>query len=91
MIYANLEKSSLNKNSRSIRNNLIGRHKKNEFDIQSSTMRVSKKLMNIYSQLSGKKIVIQFNQENHYENKYFEKFLMIEILNAYYSFFSIIS
>jgi potassium intermediate/small conductance calcium-activated channel subfamily N protein 2 len=57
----------------------------------AKSRKASKKFKNIYTQLSGKQIVVQSNKENHSENKFFEKFLMTEILNAYYSFFSILS
>ncbi len=50
-----------------------------------------KKFNQIYTQISGKQIVVQSIKENHNENKLFEKFFIMEILNAFYSSFSILS
>ena len=90
MFFSNINKSSKLLNSRSLKDNAFEKEmKKNYRNLGQS--KISNKLKNIYKMLSGKQIVVQLNEDIHYENEYFEKFLIIEILNAYYSFFSIIS
>ena len=50
-----------------------------------------KKFNSIYSQLTGKKFQSKSPSDVYYEEKYFEKVLQCEVLNAFFSFCSILS
>ena len=93
MIFTNLRSGTkLLKTSASIKNQRI----ENQIELNrkfnySKSHKALKTFKQIYTQISGKNIVVQSSKENHLENMFFEKLMIMEILNAYYSSFSILS